>query len=224
MLNTFHAYPEIIFIDATYKLLELGLPTYLMLCEDSNGQSEIIAVCLLVSEDAESMKWMMESLKKAGSQWRNIRIIMADKDIGERQVLKESFPQAEVLICLFHALRSFRREITCEKFGITSGQRTLCLEMIQKLAYANSTVEYDSIYARLQRDIPRQVVKYMDENWNPIKSEWVMGLKSSCGNFLNFTNNRLESINGKLKQVINRNSSLEEFIRHFFIILNTLRT
>lgn len=224
MLNTFHAYPEIIFIDATYKLLELGLPTYLMLCEDSNGQSEIIAVCLLVSEDAESMKWMMETLKKAGSQWRNIRIIMADKDIGERQVLKESFPQAEVLICLFHALRSFRREITCEKFGITSGQRTLCLEMIQKLAYANSTVEYDSIYARLQRDIPRQVVKYMDENWNPIKSEWVMGLKSSCGNFLNFTNNRLESINGKLKQVINRNSSLEEFIRHFFIILNTLRT
>ena len=53
----------------------------------------------------------------------------------------------------------------------------------------------------------------MDENWNPIKSEWVMGLKSSCGNF---PNNRLESINGKLKQVINRNSSLEEFIRHFF--------
>ena len=94
---------------------------------------------------------------------------MADKDIGERQVLKESFPQAEVLICLFHALRSFRREITCEKFGITSGQRTLCLEMIQKLAYANSNVEYDSIYARLQRDIPRQVVRYMDENWNPIK-------------------------------------------------------
>ena len=90
----------------------------------------------------------METLKKAGSQWRNIRIIMADKDIGERQVLKESFPQAEVLICLFHALRSFRREVTCEKFGITSGQRTLCLEMIQKLAYANSTVEYDSIYAR----------------------------------------------------------------------------
>ena len=131
-----------------------------MLCEDSNGQSEIIAVCLLVSEDAESMKWMMETLKKAGSHWRNIRIIMADKDIGERQVLKESFPQAEVLICLFHALRSFRREITCEKLGITSGQRTLCLEMIQKLAYANSTVEYDSIYARLQRDIPRQVVKY----------------------------------------------------------------
>lgn len=112
MLDTFHAYPEIIFIDATYKLLELGLPTYLMLCEDSNGQSEIIAVCLLVSEDAESMKWMIETLKKANSQWRNTRVLMADKDIGEREVLKKSLPQVEVLICLFHVLRSFRREIT----------------------------------------------------------------------------------------------------------------
>jgi len=52
----------------------------------------------------------------------------------------------------------------------------------------------------------------------------VLGMKSCCGNFLNFTNNRLESINGKLKQVINCHSSLEEFIERFFIILTALRT
>ena len=51
--------PEIVFIDATYKLLELGVPTYLLLCEDSNGQSEIVGVSLLVTEDATSMKWMV---------------------------------------------------------------------------------------------------------------------------------------------------------------------
>lgn len=49
-------------------------------------------------------------------------------------------------------------------------------------------------------------------------------MKSSCGNFLNFTNNRLECINGKLKQVINHHSSLEEFIDKFFIILTALCT
>lgn len=38
------------------------------------------------------------------------------------------------------------------------------------------------------------------------------------------TNNRLESINGKLKQVISHCSSLEEFITNFFVILSTLRT
>ena len=34
MLDAFQAYPEIVFINATYKLLELGLPTYIMLCEE----------------------------------------------------------------------------------------------------------------------------------------------------------------------------------------------
>ena len=49
MKTTFSAYPELLCLDATYKLLELGLPVYLML----NGQSEVIAVCLLVQEDAD---------------------------------------------------------------------------------------------------------------------------------------------------------------------------
>lgn len=60
MMETFCAYPELVCLDATYKLLDLRLPVYLMLVEDSNGQSEIVAVCILVSEDIESMKWMLE--------------------------------------------------------------------------------------------------------------------------------------------------------------------
>ena len=69
MKPAFEAYPELIFIDATYKLLEHGLITYLLLCEDSNGQSEIIGVCLLVSEDTSSMKWMMDTFKKSNAEW-----------------------------------------------------------------------------------------------------------------------------------------------------------
>ena len=38
------------------------------------------------------------------------------------------------------------------------------------------------------------------------------------------TNNRLECSNGKLKQVISRYCSFEEFVAKFFIILTSLRT
>ena len=195
-----------------------------MVCEDSNGQSEIVAVCLLVSEDADSITWMMTSFKERNSTWEKIRVVMADKDIGERDVIKTCIPQASVLICLFHTLRSLRREITCEKLGITSGQRTLCLELVQKMAYAHSESEYTSIYTEFQASAPKEVVGYFDDNWHTIRNEWVLGMKSCSGNFLNFTNNRLESINGKLKQVISRHSSLEDFTEKFFIILTALRT
>ena len=86
-----------------------------MLSEDANGQSKVITVCLLVQEDANSITWMVNAFKKNNKDWHKIRIVMADKDIGEREVLKQCIPNVSVLICLFHTLRTFRREISCKK-------------------------------------------------------------------------------------------------------------
>ena len=125
MTRMFSSYPEIIFIDATYKLLDLCILLYLMLAEDSNGNSSIICTCLLVSEDKESISWMITTFKKRNPRWRDIGVVMADKDIYECYVIKTALPEASLHICLFHVLRSFRREISCDKMGITSGQRQL---------------------------------------------------------------------------------------------------
>ena len=62
---------------------------------------------------------------KSNPEYEKTRVVMADKDIGERDVIKEALPKASVLICLFHALRIFRREISSDKLGITAGQRNL---------------------------------------------------------------------------------------------------
>ena len=125
MKEAFRAYPEFICLDATYKLFELCCAVYVIICEDSNGQTEVVALCLLVSEDENSIKWMMNTFKVRNSESDNIRVIMADKNIVERQVIKQCLPHAVILICLFHTLRSMRREITAEKLGITAAQRPL---------------------------------------------------------------------------------------------------
>ena len=88
------------------------------------------------------------------------------------------------------------------------------------MAYALSSDVYNSLHEQFQRDVPKEVVKLSKVRTG---IQWVMGLKSNCGNFLNSTNNRLESINGKLKQVITCHSSLEEFITNVFNILRALR-
>ena len=73
---------------------------------------------------------------------------MADKDMTERDVLAAEFPSAELLICLFHMFRSFRREVVVDKMGITPGQRNMCLELLQQMAYATSEENYHEIYCR----------------------------------------------------------------------------
>ena len=69
----FSAYPELICIDATYKLLELRFPVYIMLVEDGNGQSEIVAVFLLMEETEQSIKSMVGIFKNHNPQWEATR-------------------------------------------------------------------------------------------------------------------------------------------------------
>ena len=36
---------------------------------DSNGDSEIVSVCLVITEDASSMTWMIDTFKQHNVDW-----------------------------------------------------------------------------------------------------------------------------------------------------------
>lgn len=127
---------------------------------------------------------------------------MGDKDLTQRDVLARMFPSANLLICLFHTFRTFRQETSTEKMGITLWATELVLE---RFAYCPSEEKYQEIYSRFCDSAPTVVLEYFNTNWHPIGQQWTVGMKNS-------TNNRLESLNAKLKSIISRYSSLEDFI------------
>nr|XP_047141366.1 zinc finger SWIM domain-containing protein 1-like [Hydra vulgaris] len=223
MHSVYNAYPEFLCMDATYKLLEIRLPVYILLCEDGAGESEIAAVGLLAREDAASLSWFIERFKSYNISWPKTNVFMTDKDLNERDVLRGAFPGVSLLLCLFHTLRTFSREITTAKLGITSGERISSLEFIQKLAYATSEKNYDELYRLFVSSAPSTVIDYYNNNWHNIHDEWVFGLKFVSRNLMNSTNNRLENFNGKLKEVIDCNSSLENFLDKFYVVLTSMR-
>lgn len=102
-MEAFAAYPELLCIDATYKL-ELCLHLYIMLAEDGSGQSEIICAFLLLEETEASLSTVAGVFKDQNPAWESVRVLMADKDITEWEVLASSFPGAELLICLPYVL------------------------------------------------------------------------------------------------------------------------
>ena len=83
-------------------------------------------------------------------------------------------------------------------------------------AVGTSEEKYQEIYSRFCDSAPPTVCEYFNNNWHPIRQHWEMGMIYTTGNFLNRTNNRLESLNAKLKSVISCYSSLEEFVDNFF--------
>lgn len=204
MKSVFSAYPEVIMVDATYKLTNLRMPVYLVMSIDGNGQGEIVLVFLTALETEQAITAMVQCFKKANPRWTDTKVVITDKDFNERAVFRKEFPQAALHICLFHTLRSFRREVTTEKLGIRPGERDHALEIITNLPYSKSEAENEEHYQDLLHSGLKSVISYYNSNWHGIRHEWVDCFKAVSFTLGERTNNRLENINGKIKSVCSR--------------------
>ena len=85
------------------------------------------------------------------------------------------------------SLRSFGREITPEKMGVTSGEKQTILSHIQGIAYTRSEEDYQRKYEDLCNVMNHQCRQYFMRNWDNIREQWVEGLKSCQMNLCNQT-------------------------------------
>ena len=77
-------------------------------------------------ETGVTIESAVECFNKHNSAWEKTKVVISDKDFTERNVFSKCFPGIILQICLFHTLRTFKREITMDKMGITSGERDRC--------------------------------------------------------------------------------------------------
>ena len=223
MKEDFRKYPDVILLDATYKLNNCLMPLYVMLCVDGNGASQLAMICLTVSETQEAITKMIQTFKKHNPAWQKVRFAMTDKDMVERSVIKSEMPQVELGLCLFHTLRSFKREVTTSKMGISEESRDLSLRLLQSMAYAQSSDRYEQLLKEFEEAAPQSVVEYIHKNWTPIKREWISCYKSWNYNLGETTTNRVESWNAKIKEVCTTYSTLYRFFKDFISLIKTLR-
>ena len=177
MKFNYQCYPEVLMADSTYKLNDLRMPLYLMLIVDGNGQSKVVSLCLTSLETKEAISKMVQSFKANNPCWSQTGVVITDKDFVEQSGFNEEFPHVAMDICLFHALRSMRREVTCQKLGTRPGERDHALELLTNLAYATSE-EYDKHYKTLVETYPQSLTTYFNSNWHVICDEWVECFKS----------------------------------------------
>ena len=104
MQHTFSQFPELVLADATHKTNELRMPFYLMTAIDGNGETEIIAAFIVISEEEHMIRQMTQLFKDKNPKWTDIKVVLTDKDMVERTVFSEEIPNSELQICLFHVL------------------------------------------------------------------------------------------------------------------------
>jgi len=174
--------------DATYKLIDLKIPLYVLLVEDGNLQSEIAALGLLVNKE-ETLSWFFKKFKEHNPASVHTRVFITDKDMKDRTVIKSLFPESQMVICLFHILRTFNREITCDKLVITTNQRDMCKQVFEELCYCKNEMKYTKIYTDFINSelTPHQVKAYFNKNLHNI----------TMGNWSNVSDCKAISTNNK---------------------------
>ena len=101
MQKMFAAFPEVLFVDAMYKLNKLRMPVYVLIVENDNGHSKIVAFWLATSEDRMSIKQMADLVVSHNPCPSQVHVIMETKDFSKREVFAQTFPQATMLISHF---------------------------------------------------------------------------------------------------------------------------
>lgn len=115
-------WPDMLFIDSTYKLFNLGFTLYLIMVQTGSGRGEIVGVSILASETYDVMKWVAETFKEFNPKaCLNTKSVMTDKDLTERAAFKKAFPSAQFLLCLFHTTKTFDRHL--KKLPLTREER-----------------------------------------------------------------------------------------------------
>ena len=107
---------------------------------------------------------MLLIFKKHNEDWLRTLTVMSDKDFCERNTFIQEFPQATLLICLYHVLRTFRREITSDKMGITAAERLHVLDILQRMSYPTKEETYFAIHKQLQQTGLKTVTDYFNDN------------------------------------------------------------
>lgn len=135
---------------------------------------------------------------------------------------KTKMPQIQTQLCLFHVIRNFEREITTVKRNINDIEKKRVLAILMDMVYANSEEKYDNLYSELKSLNLIGVISYFDSNWHPIRDEWTMFGRNQYANYLNTTSNRVESLNQKIKFIVEKNSTLVKFFHDLSICLASL--
>ena len=76
MKRTFDTYPELLLIDATYKLNDLQMPLYVVMVVDGNGESEIVSLWITQFEDKETITELVQEFKKHNEKWSAVQCII----------------------------------------------------------------------------------------------------------------------------------------------------
>ncbi|GMF23907.1 unnamed protein product [Phytophthora lilii] len=167
------------------------------------------------TEEKPNLALAVAAFKQNNPDWSKIRVVMTDKALHEKDVLKEAWPNARQLLCRWHVETWLKRQ--CSLLGGLGKRETKTLKAIMEgLVNAESQQQYDdlkdALLESLGNDKEHHLFAIFMHHWDTSTDEWVMFKRGGVPHLMNHTNNRLESKWGRIKEVVDGNFTVDELV------------
>lgn len=185
---------------------------------DEFGEGQVVQQSLLETNTDWHMEKALQHFKRAHlDRFKLLRVVVVDKDLQEIRVLQSHFPEARILICLFHVIKYIKTVSRKPEYGKISADDHAAIDhLIHNMIYAATPTEYDENCASLQQLCLRldflPFFAYMEKNWHSCQEMWVMHRRAKLPHFKNHTSNRLENFFGKFKDGVGGSTSMAKCV------------
>ncbi|XP_034253683.1 uncharacterized protein LOC117652699 [Thrips palmi] len=206
MRDTMRTYGRVLLLDHTYKVNKNKMPLTVLMTMDGDLEGRPVGYAFVANEQLVTVKAVMDVFKSAIGDEAASRIssITVDKDYTEIKALAAVFPNAVIQLCDFHVSRTFN--------GKTHQEDPRVKEILTSMRYCSQEDEFKDLETELRRVATEKFMTYFVKNWLSCPVAWSYRDRKVVANSGNATNNRLENLNGKIKNVVNSSSELYEAV------------
>ncbi|RLN74444.1 hypothetical protein BBJ28_00010923, partial [Nothophytophthora sp. Chile5] len=148
----------------------------------------------------------------------SVQVVMVDKDLNEIRVLRSYFPNARVLICLFHVIKYLKQASRKPEYGrLSEDDHDAVDALVHNMVYAVSAEIYETNRASLEALRGRTgfaaFFTYMEANWHSCIDMWVMYQRAKLPHLKVHTKNHLENWFGHFKDAVSASMSMAQTVK-----------
>lgn len=202
-------YHDVVNLDGTYCINNLGFPCYVFMVADGENAGNVVAYALVKDETTATLSCLLSEFSKLNPNL-NIKTFIVDKDAAEIGAIKTVFPTANILLCYFHVRNNFldanrKYSKNCSEQERENNERAL-EQMLKTTSEHNFLKYFDSLTDDLK--------VYLQKNWMPIVESWARFKTKHIETWGYRTNNIVERHNRTLKTLCSSDTSLPKFINN----------
>ena len=205
-------FPDILVMDATYKVNKYLYPLVNVMCVDAEGEGRPVMHGFVVSENRANAGACLNFLKSVMIDASFApAVFFVDKDLSEIAAVHDIFPEAFVRLCSFHTSTAVKRAL--KNHGLSSQQLEVMLSLFKEQRDTRSAEKYHEITYKIRQDAPDKTVRYFETNWWNQPDMWAAHTRLHLQTLHLTTTNHVESYHSKIKHTLNPHTRLTDCIK-----------